>query len=176
MEFTKGELLNAAAVLLKSENKDAKKVGRELESMVNDPDCGGDYDIINREHYFATVLWSLDDIRVMLRSKGYADTRQNITKVGSQLDVGGMEDCSDGWEYISQAIEAAKNDLAEPNMNNEEAARAFCKAIEEISKKPENLKNLESYLRSYFDVWLKKYSYDPASLAAEMKSFSEMEI
>ena len=111
MKFTKNELLNAAEILFKSGNKDAKKMGYALADIMNDPDCGGEYDIINREHYFATVLWSLEDIKGGLISKGFSDDLENILKVRKQLSGGALEDCSDGWECIFQAIDRIESEL-----------------------------------------------------------------
>ena len=58
----------------------------------------------------------------------------------------------------------------------EEQATQFCEAIRTLANKPENLNNLESYLTYNFDKWLATWANSPASLAAEMKEFAEMEI
>ena len=55
-------------------------------------------------------------------------------------------------------------------------AAQFCNAIREIASKPENLKNLESYLEWGFDKWMEKYANSPACIAAEMLDFAQMEI
>lgn len=60
--------------------------------------------------------------------------------------------------------------------DTKKAASVFVSAIKEISKKPENMENLENYLSYHFSEWLKKYASDPESMAAELKSFAEMEI
>ena len=60
--------------------------------------------------------------------------------------------------------------------NNKTCAHVFVSAIKEISKKPENLDNLEGYLSQHFQEWLKKYASDPVSISEELKSFAEMEI
>ena len=61
-------------------------------------------------------------------------------------------------------------------MDNTECAKVFIEAIKTIAGKPENIDNLECYLRNHFDEWLKKYADTPEGLAYEMKSFAEMEI
>ena len=58
----------------------------------------------------------------------------------------------------------------------EEQATQFCEAIRTLANKPENLENLESYLSRHFSEWISKWANSPASLAAEMKEFAEMEI
>ncbi len=60
--------------------------------------------------------------------------------------------------------------------NNEQNARIFIKAIETISKKPDNLENIETYLSYHFNVWLEKLANTPDKLAYELKHFAEMEI
>lgn len=61
-------------------------------------------------------------------------------------------------------------------MNNTECAKVFIEAIKTIAGKPENIDNLECYLRNHFDEWLEKYADTPEGLAYEMKNFAEMEI
>lgn len=58
----------------------------------------------------------------------------------------------------------------------EKAAADFIEAIKTLASKPENLENLQFYLEQHFPVWMKKFAYDPDSLAAEMKEFANMEI
>lgn len=58
----------------------------------------------------------------------------------------------------------------------EKAAADFIEAIKTLASKPENLENLKFYLEQHFPVWMKKWAYDPDSLAAEMKEFANMEI
>ena len=53
-------------------------------------------------------------------------------------------------------------------------AAQFCEYIRTLASKPDNLDNLESYLSAHFGDWLKKYAYDPQSMAAEMREFAEM--
>lgn len=60
--------------------------------------------------------------------------------------------------------------------DTKKAAQVFVKAIKEISNKPQNLENLESYLSFNFPEWLKKYASDPESIAEELKNFAEMDI
>lgn len=58
----------------------------------------------------------------------------------------------------------------------DKAAKDFTTAIKEIASKPQNLDNLEGYLRYHFPEWLKKFASTPDDIAAEMKAFAEMEI
>ena len=57
-----------------------------------------------------------------------------------------------------------------------QAAADFVEAIKLIAAKPDNLDNLESYLSRHFSEWISKWANSPASLAAEMKEFAEMEM
>jgi hypothetical protein len=81
------------------------------------------FDIINRNEYTATILWSVDDIKSQLRSRGIPDTDENVDAVLEELDVDYMEDCSDGWEVIDRAIDRAsfpdKDDNEGENKDNE---------------------------------------------------------
>ena len=43
-------------------------------------------------------------------------------------------------------------------MSNAECSKVFIEAIKAIAGKPENIDNLECYLRNHFDEWLKKYA------------------
>lgn len=62
-------------------------------------------------------------------------------------------------------------------MNNmEKSAAVFVNAIKTIASRPENLANLESYLTYHFDVWLRRWASTPADMAAEMRSFAEMDL
>ena len=58
----------------------------------------------------------------------------------------------------------------------EKQAAEFCEAIRTLANNTENLENLESYLSRHFSEWINKWANSPASLAAEMKEFAEMEI
>ena len=57
----------------------------------------------------------------------------------------------------------------------ETPAEMFCNAIRTMAQKPDNINNLESYLKYHFENWLKKYGNNPEDLAMEMKFFAEME-
>ena len=60
--------------------------------------------------------------------------------------------------------------------NNVECAKMFCDAIRTMTRKPENIENLESYLSYHFTAWLKLYGDSPEDLAMELKTFAEMKI
>ena len=62
------------------------------------------------------------------------------------------------------------------NTENYKAAITFVTAIKEIAQKPKNLENLSYYLSYSFDEWLKTHANTPAKLAAEIKSFAELEM
>ena len=58
---------------------------------------------------------------------------------------------------------------------NKEAA-AVAAAIKDLAASQEKLDNFESYLSTHFKEWLEKYANTPCDFAAEIKSFSEMDI
>lgn len=60
--------------------------------------------------------------------------------------------------------------------NQKELSKVFCDAVKKLAENPENLENLELYLSNHFETWLKKFAYDSANLAYELKMFAEMEI
>lgn len=55
-------------------------------------------------------------------------------------------------------------------------AEQFIKAIQDISKKQNNIDNLENYLSHHFYTWLEKFANTPEKITAELKAFAEMEI
>lgn len=55
-----------------------------------------------------------------------------------------------------------------------EYSQVFCEAILKLSENPEALKNLECYLSSHFEEWMKKYANTPERIAFELKCFSEV--
>ena len=60
--------------------------------------------------------------------------------------------------------------------DNKKFAKMFCDVIRTMSRKPENIENLENYLAYHFADWLKVYANNPEDIAMEMKSFAEMKI
>ena len=62
------------------------------------------------------------------------------------------------------------------NAKHEQSAKEFCKALQTIAGKPQNLENLEHYLSIHFSEWLKKFANTPDKITAELKAFAEMEI
>lgn len=49
-------------------------------------------------------------------------------------------------------------------------------AIKRLAENPQNLENLQSYLEQHFTIWLERYANTPENMAAEILSFSNMEI
>lgn len=56
---------------------------------------------------------------------------------------------------------------------NKEAAQ-FIEAIKTIASKPENLKNLESYLSIHFANWINRFASSPEDLVCEIQEFANM--
>jgi hypothetical protein len=79
-----------------------------------------------------------------------------------------------GWRIKEQG--ATLVILEKENKTYSIMAGEFIKAIKTISKKPENLENLEIYLTYHFPEWLEKFANTPGNIVAELKAFAEMEI
>lgn len=63
-------------------------------------------DLLNRDDYIATVLWSKEDIEAALEEKGYPVTKGNVNAVINSGMLKALGDCTDGdWEIIYQAID-----------------------------------------------------------------------
>lgn len=58
----------------------------------------------------------------------------------------------------------------------EELAERFVEAIKRISKKEENLNNLQHYLSIHFEQWLERFAKTPLAIVCEIESFADMEI
>lgn len=54
----------------------------------------------------------------------------------------------------------------------EEFAKMLCASIKLFSEDEEALENFECYLSHHFDVWMKKFAYDPQGLAMEFWRFA----
>lgn len=55
-------------------------------------------------------------------------------------------------------------------------AEDFAAVIKELSRKPQNLDNLEAYLATHFAAWLEKYASTPEGLVEELQRFASMNI
>ena len=63
-------------------------------------------DLLNRDDYIATKLWSKEDIEAALEEKGYPVTEDNVNAVINSGMLKTLGDCTDGdWEIIYQAID-----------------------------------------------------------------------
>ena len=58
----------------------------------------------------------------------------------------------------------------------EKLAEEFINAIKAISKKENNLNNLQLYLSMHFESWLKKWANTPEGIVSELKEFANMQI
>lgn len=60
--------------------------------------------------------------------------------------------------------------------NYSKVAAEFTAVIKELSKKPQNLDNLEAYLAAHFAAWLEKHASTPEDLVEELQRFASMNI
>lgn len=58
----------------------------------------------------------------------------------------------------------------------EELAERFVEAVKRISKKEENLNNLQHYLSIHFEQWIERFARTPLAIVCELESFADMEI
>ena len=65
-------------------------------------------DILFRDDYIATTLWSEEDIRGRLMEKGYRGTQDEVDAVLNTGYLKNLGDCTDGdWQMIDDAIDQA---------------------------------------------------------------------
>lgn len=53
-------------------------------------------------------------------------------------------------------------------------AEDFVAVIKELSRKPQNLYNLESYLATHFAVWMKRRASTPEDLVEDLQMFASL--
>lgn len=106
LNFSKEVISKAADVL--SADDDFKALVGVLRGFANDDECSS-VALINRNHYFATVLWQEQDIVDLLRENGIEASQKNISAVLNNLSVSDMEDCSKGWELLQAAVDSICN-------------------------------------------------------------------
>ena len=104
MKFTMDELKRVKKLLSQSEDYAAQQMIQFLTEILNDPDCKCQFDLINRESYFATNLWYVDDIRAALTSKGFCPIKENLDEI--EYDVRSViQNCEVTWECIDCVID-----------------------------------------------------------------------
>lgn len=99
----KGPLpLTAGTLRMLSEGKDVPLLESFLKGRADEQFL----DLLNRDDYIATVLWSKEDIEAALEEKGYPVTKGNVNAVINSGMLKALGDCTDGdWEIIYQAID-----------------------------------------------------------------------
>lgn len=55
-------------------------------------------------------------------------------------------------------------------------AADFAAVIMELSSKPENLSNLESYLSRHFAIWMDRHASTPEDLVEELQMFVRLKL
>ena len=101
----KSELERAIKVL--STANETPELVSVLQRIVSDPEVGYHVRLIDRNKYFATILWQTDDIRDGLKCRGIDPTDENVNRVFENLGIDEMENCEHGWECIYEAISCA---------------------------------------------------------------------
>lgn len=104
----KKELSKAIKIL-----KDSKSISEDLintlQNIVDEEDTADDdtVELIDKNKYFATILWQNEDIRSMLKEHNIPISKENIDKIFDELDTTSMEDCSHGWDIMEDAFDRA---------------------------------------------------------------------
>lgn len=55
-------------------------------------------------------------------------------------------------------------------------AADFAAVIKELSGKPKNLENLESYLAAHFATWIERHASTPEDLVEELQMFASLKL
>lgn len=105
MKFSKNELNDVKEILNGNQSESVKKMTKFLDEVLSDKDCDEEYDLINRDHYVASVLWQMEDIKAALEERGYATSDWNVEEIVGNINSEKMCDTEFGWEAIYQAIE-----------------------------------------------------------------------
>lgn len=109
--LTVEEIKNALVAIEKSQqcinDNNVKTVVMELHQMIADRSDNDFVNLIDREQYFASILWQEEDIKEALLQHCIEPTSENVEKVLSVLDIKEMENCEHGWEVIETALQNA---------------------------------------------------------------------
>lgn len=101
--------IERAIEILSSANETPTLI-RRLKEIVTDPEGSSEVDLIDRNKYFATILWQEEDIRSALEDRGIEPTDENIELVFDNLGISEMENCEYGWDCIYCAINETFSD------------------------------------------------------------------
>ena len=100
--IVKKELWQAIAILKACDR--CPELTDTLESILNNTNNPySTVDLLDRNAFMATVLWTDEDIEGILRSEGIEPTDAIMHTVKCRV-VDSLEDCSDGYEIITAAI------------------------------------------------------------------------
>jgi hypothetical protein len=105
-------------------------------------------DLLFSEDYFAKVLWTMEDIANTLEEEGYAPSMENtlavLEKIRTEGSVDRLEDCSDGFGIISNAISTLQAKLVSKEMQED---IADCLLDNNYEDSAENIKTVVAELR-----------------------------
>lgn len=117
MIIQKNTIEKAISVLKQTPNitSDLGDLCVALQQMLTNENNQNSYvNLIDKEAYFAKILWQAEDIRSHLREEGLPDTDETVDEVLSYISVSAMEDCSDGWLYIYDAVAKYEENHPQP--------------------------------------------------------------
>lgn len=102
--ITKTDLKKAGRLLLQS--SELKELGEDLIKIADTTESAESYgvNLIDRNHYCATILWQTEDFVNAIENRGLEATDNILNYVISESRKG-LEDCSDGWETIEYCID-----------------------------------------------------------------------
>jgi hypothetical protein len=111
MDIKQSELREAVMVLLNNSNfEGCKKVGKALQEILDDIEkdvarMDNDADLIDRNHFFGSVLWLEEDIINKLYDEGYKDTDDAVYQIARDSRKPLQDRSIDmGWAVIENSI------------------------------------------------------------------------
>lgn len=108
MTVSKKEIEDALSILkANGGSAKAEKLCGALSYIIDGMGGREHADIIDRDAYIASVLWHRKDIEEALDERGLEPADENVGKAIGALDTGMLEDCSDGWDAIYDAVDSA---------------------------------------------------------------------
>lgn len=105
------------AKILVLTDEQARMISSQVDPLI-EMDCKDNVaasDIIVRSDYVATVLWSREDLKEVLKKEGYFPSEENVDTLissGNLKNLGSLNDSD--WNYIEYAISCTDNLQKQP--------------------------------------------------------------
>ena len=103
VEISCKELKRAISVLEKADSHGCEKIKKILKEIVK-TSIEENVNLIDRNQYFATILWQDDDIKTALEERDFSTLSENVERIKTNSKKQ-LEDCSHGWDVIDVVID-----------------------------------------------------------------------